>query len=78
MSKMAWNAFVKNFPNAPAFMAQVSARLPKGLHFDGHNLKLPTPGRLFEEWMEKNLTVPTAEQLTVAEFARMAEIMGRG
>jgi len=46
-----WNTFVDAHPKAYIIAAVVSSRLPKGVAFDAAGKKLPTPYRLFCEWL---------------------------
>jgi hypothetical protein len=51
-----WNSFITTHPTAVIFGAVVSSRLPPALAFDKNARKLPTPYKLFCEWLEASLT----------------------
>jgi hypothetical protein len=59
-----WNDFVASYPKAHLFAALVSVRLPKGLAFDVNGKKLPTPYRLLNEWLARNLKGPHSSTST--------------
>lgn len=56
MAHMTWNSFVGKHKSSTCFGAGVSAKLPKGPHFDRNKKKLPTPYGLFQEWLSVSLT----------------------
>ena len=55
MAKIGWNDFIGKYTNRIAFVATVSASLPKGLAYDRNGRKLPTPCSLFTEWCKAYL-----------------------
>lgn len=55
MAKINWNTFIGKHTKRIAFIAGVSASLPKGLELDKNGRKLPTPYSLFMEWCKAYL-----------------------
>lgn len=50
-----WNTFITEHPSPTLLGAVVSTRLPPDLLFDKDGKKLPTPYKLFCEWLEATL-----------------------
>jgi hypothetical protein len=50
-----WSAFLAKHPKAIQLAAVVSSRLPPALRSDQGGNKIPTPYKLFCEWLEINL-----------------------
>jgi hypothetical protein len=50
-----WNTFITANPSATLLAAVVSSRLPPALMFDKNGKKLPTPYKLFCEWLDATL-----------------------
>ena len=50
-----WNKFIAAHPSPTMFEAVVSSRLPPALMIDKGGKKLPTPDKLFCEWLEASL-----------------------
>ena len=50
-----WNTFITANPSSSLLGAVVSSRLPAALTFDKEGKKLPTPYKLFCEWLESSL-----------------------
>jgi hypothetical protein len=50
-----WNRFITENPSATLLGAVVSTRLPPALMFDREGKKLPTPYKLFCEWLDATL-----------------------
>jgi len=56
MAKIGWNNFVGKHTKRIAFIAGVSASLPKGVALDKNGRKLPTHYSLFVEWCKAYLS----------------------
>jgi len=50
-----WNKFITENPSLTILGAVVSSRLPAALTFDKDGKKLPTPYKLFCEWLDSSL-----------------------
>lgn len=50
-----WNRFITENPSPTILGAVVSSRLPPALTFDKDGKKLPTPYKLFCEWLDASL-----------------------
>ncbi|MFM7855093.1 MAG: hypothetical protein ACKO96_24995 [Flammeovirgaceae bacterium] len=50
-----WNKFMAAHPSAMLLGAVVSTRLPSSLLFDTFGKKLPTPYKIFCEWLDASL-----------------------
>ena len=55
MTKNSWNKFTEEYPNTDCLVCYVSTAVPKMRIFDKQNKKLPTPYKLFLEWLKTNL-----------------------
>lgn len=56
MAKLSWNKFIDTHAKRVAFVAAVSATLPKRLELDKNGRKLPTPYGLFCDWCKAYLS----------------------